>query len=131
MKWNIFERLSKLEQNLSELREIVRHQGNIITSLQPPQVEQSQQEEPKAAPVEDEELKDRLRQRKRDWYQKNKDALALQRKAKKMVKQAEKEGLPKKAYYWKNRDHYLAYNREYYKRRKAQREAQATTQEKK
>ena len=139
MKWNIFERLNTLEQELHELREVVRYQGNTIISLQLANIEQegeklvkSQADRNKysAAPVRSEgepvftkaEVDAetlRRREYKREWYIKNKDAIIERRNAAKKLKEAQNQGDSKKAYYWKNREKMREYGRQYYQKKKA------------
>jgi len=126
MKWNIFERLSKLESELKELRGVVLHQANTIIYLQAQKTEEPKQ---LATEVKEEAPNGPSKNAlyKRLWYAKNKEKIAAQRKARK----AAEKGQHKKAYYWKNKERLQEYNRQHYLKKKAVKEAQATTQENK
>ena len=112
MKWNIFERLNTLEKELSELREVVRYQGNTIISLQLADIEQ---EGLKLVESETE----RKKRSQREWYARNKDGISERRKAAKKLKEAQNSGDSKKAYYWRNREKMREYGRQYYQKKKA------------
>lgn len=113
MKWNIFERLNTLEKELHELREVVRYQGNTIISLQLNDIEK----EGKKLVAQETDVERRLRQ-KREYYARNKAAITERRNVKKKLEEAKQNGNNKSAWYWKNRDSRLAYNRAYYQRKK-------------
>ena len=114
MKWNIFERLATLEKELHELREVVRYQGNTIISLQLNDIEKEGQKL-----VAKETSTERLNRQKREYYARNKAAITERRNIKKKLEEAKQNGNSKSAWYWKNRDSRLAYNRAYYQKKKA------------
>jgi uncharacterized protein (DUF342 family) len=113
MKWNIFERLATLEKELHELREVVRYQGNTIISLQLNDIEKEGQKL-----VAQETSTERINRQKREYYARNKAAITERRNIKKKLEEAKQNGNSKSAWYWKNRDSRLAYNRAYYQRKK-------------
>lgn len=126
MKWNIFERLSKLESELTDLRKIAKHQGETIVYLL-----NQKTKEPKQVAAEVSEKPPKITSDKaaykRLWYAKNKEKISARRKA----RIAAKQGQNKKAYYWKNKERLQEYNRQYYLKKKAEESKQATTQENK
>jgi len=127
MKWNIFNRLNNIEaalakepsselaglkNELTELRGIVKFQGNVILALQK-QIESKE-------PVEQTTSNAKSRaDYKREWYAKNKGKINEQRIINRKIKEAEEEKNHGKSYYWKNRERVLAYGRAYYQRKKA------------
>ena len=113
MKWDIFERLNVLERELSELREVVRYQGNTIIHLQLNDIEKEGQKL-----VAQETSAERISRQKREYYARNKAAITERRNVKKKLEEAKQNGNNKSAWYWKNRDSRLAYNRAYYQRKK-------------
>jgi hypothetical protein len=115
MKWNIFERLNTLEKELHDLREVVRYQGNTIISLQ---LEKIEEEGKKLVANAKETSAERIKRQKREYYLRNKAAITERRNIKKKLEKAQKNGDNQSAWYWKNRDARLGYNRAYYQRRK-------------
>lgn len=115
MKWNIFEHLNTLEKELHELREVVRYQGNTIISLQLANIEQ---EGSKLVANAQETKAERIKRQKREYYIRNKKAITERRHIKKKLEEANKNSDTKNAWYWKNRESRLAYNRAYYQRKK-------------
>jgi len=113
MKWNIFERLNVLERELSELREVVRYQGNTIIHLQLNDIEKEGQRL-----VAQETSAERINRQKREYYARNKAAITERRNVKKKFEEAKKRGDNKSAWYWKNVEQRRAYNRAYYKKKK-------------
>jgi len=110
MKWNIFERLNTLEKELSELREVVRYQGNTIISLQLSDIEKEGLIETKT---------ERRKRIQRERYARDKDVILERRNAAKKLKEAQDSGDNKKAYYWRNREKMREYGRQYYQKKKA------------
>ena len=124
MKLNIFARLNKLEEalknktmevehlnkNFNELRKIVLFQSSVFDYL-------NKQIKPVNSEVESPE--DRAKRSKREWYQRNKDAILERRKIANNIKSSKVENNPSKTYYWKNREKVLEYGRKYYLNKKA------------
>lgn len=126
MKWNIFERLSKLESELTKLRKITKQQEENIVYLLNQKTEEPKQVAAKVNEKTPKNTSDKAAY-KRLWYAKNKEKISAQRKA----RTAAKKGHSKKAYYWKNKERLQEYNRQYYLKKKAEESKQATTQENK
>jgi len=113
MKWNIFERLNVLERELSELREVVRYQGNTIIHLQLNDIEKEGKKL-----VARETKAERIKRQKREYYARNKKAITERRHIKNKIAGLDENGNKKNVWYWKNRESRLAYNRAYYQRKK-------------